>query len=343
MAKRIALLHGIRWLLLNSYLVLGQNTSNSLYQNILSNPNLKIFSSIISQPGFSDFKDILTGPSPYTIFAPIDSALQGIAFDKIEANTAASVFKYHLSRDIKKFDEIVTSEVISTLLEDPRFVHLPVAQPQNLELRVIKKPIRQYQVGFGILSANVTASDLPASNGLLNLVDNVFTPPTYPSQTLTALNLTDFLSFTKSQKLATPIDQLVGLTYFVPENSAWKFSNLTSQGPDSAKSEVDLIRYHVITPSLIFTQQMSDQDQYISGSGGNLTIRIRDGRIFVNNAIIKKGNILLSNGVLHVIDRVLNPKLTHPSVRSVATTEHKAAHPSIYFLLLAAMWHLVGI
>ncbi|KAK9728219.1 hypothetical protein K7432_001221 [Basidiobolus ranarum] len=290
-----------------------------------------------------EFKNILTGSDPYTVFAPLDSALQGVAFDKIEANTVASIFKYHLSREIKKFEGVVASEVISTLFEDPRFVHLPVGQTQNLELSVVKRPIRQYQVSFGVGSANVTTPDLPSSNGLLHVVNSVFTPPHYPSQTLSALNLTDFLNFTNASQLATSIDQLVGVTYFVPENSAWKFTNSSGQHPLSAKSEVDLIRYHVITPSLIFTQQMSNLDQYITGSGENLTIRIRDGRIFVNNAIIKRGNIILNNGVLHVIDRVLNSNFTLSSSRSEAITAHNTPIRSVYFLLVFLIWYLFRI
>ena len=43
--------------------------------------------------------------------------------------------------------------------------------------------------------------------------------------------------------------------------------------------------------------------------GGNLTIKVTDGSMMVNNANVTKKDIVCSNGVIHVIDKVLMPPL----------------------------------
>jgi uncharacterized surface protein with fasciclin (FAS1) repeats len=42
--------------------------------------------------------------------------------------------------------------------------------------------------------------------------------------------------------------------------------------------------------------------------GGTLSIRTRDGDVHVNRARVIMGNVMASNGVIHVINQVLIPR-----------------------------------
>lgn len=50
-----------------------------------------------------------------------------------------------------------------------------------------------------------------------------------------------------------------------------------------------------------------DGAKLATANGGNITFTIGDGRVFVDNARIVISDILIANGVIHVIDEVLNP------------------------------------
>jgi uncharacterized surface protein with fasciclin (FAS1) repeats len=42
--------------------------------------------------------------------------------------------------------------------------------------------------------------------------------------------------------------------------------------------------------------------------GGKATIKIADGKVMIDNASVVKTDIVGSNGVIHVIDKVIMPK-----------------------------------
>lgn len=57
-------------------------------------------------------------------------------------------------------------------------------------------------------------------------------------------------------------------------------------------------------------------------SGGSVTITVENGTVYVNSARVIVPDVLVANGVVHVIDGVLNPNNTaatpNPSTTSVA-------------------------
>lgn len=54
--------------------------------------------------------------------------------------------------------------------------------------------------------------------------------------------------------------------------------------------------------------------------GANVTITMNNGTIFVNSAKVVTPDILVANGVVHVIDNVLNPNMTMAMPSPSATT-----------------------
>lgn len=63
-----------------------------------------------------------------------------------------------------------------------------------------------------------------------------------------------------------------------------------------------------------------------SMGGMNLTITINNGSVFVNSAKVVTPDVLVSNGVVHVIDNVLNPNMTM-AMPSASATSGSAAYP----------------
>lgn len=59
-------------------------------------------------------------------------------------------------------------------------------------------------------------------------------------------------------------------------------------------------------------------------AGGDLRITISDGNVFVNSAKVLIPDVLVANGVVHVIDNVLNPNNTSAMPEATASTQMPA-------------------
>lgn len=92
-------------------------------------------------------------------------------------------------------------------------------------------------------------------------------------------------------------------TFFAPTNIA--FQSVAGALSDLSEEELrTILMYHVINDTVpIYTSDI-DHEDWITTTGTNVTITVGDdGEIFVNSAMIVNANILVANGVLHVIDK----------------------------------------
>jgi hypothetical protein len=65
------------------------------------------------------------------------------------------------------------------------------------------------------------------------------------------------------------------------------------------------LQYHVINGTVAYSSTLANGTVPTLG-GSNITITIVDGEVFVNRARVITADILLANGVLHVLDSVLS-------------------------------------
>jgi hypothetical protein len=97
------------------------------------------------------------------------------------------------------------------------------------------------------------------------------------------------------------------ITIFAPNNEA--LQNIGSAlGNLSTEDITSILTYHVITEGGIgYSSTLENGTTLTTANGEQLTITIGDGGIFVNNARVVASDVLIANGVVHVIDQVLNP------------------------------------
>jgi uncharacterized surface protein with fasciclin (FAS1) repeats len=115
-------------------------------------------------------------------------------------------------------------------------------------------------------------------------------------------------------KAAGLVDTLKGpgpFTVFAPTDEA--FAKLpagtleTLLQPENKGKLRSILLYHVV-PGSVMAAEVVKLDSAKTAEGQNLTIKIVNGNVMVNNAHVTKTNIETSNGVIHVIDTVLLPK-----------------------------------
>merc|ERR1719284_204325 len=181
----------------------------------------------------------------------------------------------------------------------------------------------------GMITANVVTADVKALNGVIHVIDNVLIPgqmetvttptpdtPTtavsLPNIVETAQSIDDFSTLVAAVVAADLVDTLSSpgpFTVFAPLNSAFaelgqeKLNELLAN-PDQLSS---ILTYHVVSGEA-FSTDLSDGQQIETVNGASVTVSISmDGGVMIDGAKVVTADVKASNGVIHVIDKVLIP------------------------------------
>ena len=127
------------------------------------------------------------------------------------------------------------------------------------------------------------------------------------SAVLTDKKTDNFLSQTKDY-----------LTILAPTNEAFKAIGGAVNGL-SVVELTQILEYHVLSGAM-FSTDFNDGEKVKTLQGGDVTITVDGDEVFLDAARIVNANIFVGEGVLHIIDSVLDPRNTTAKVRPSATT-----------------------
>ena len=167
-------------------------------------------------------------------------------------------------------------------------------------------------------NSSVVNASIPFDNGVIHVIDNFLTIPQNVSATGVALNLTSAVGALQTLNLTEAIDYASDITLFLPNNAAFQriggnLANLTTE------QLTEIISYHVVNGSVLYSTDIMNGSS-VQSAGANLTLRLEGDSVYVNNAQVIRPNVLVANGVIHVIDRVLNPA-NSTATPNTSTTE----------------------
>jgi len=98
-------------------------------------------------------------------------------------------------------------------------------------------------------------------------------------------------------------------TVFAPTNAAFDALPAGTLDklmlPDQKEALADILQYHVYV-GVLNTESLQDGQTLGMVNGGNATIHVKDGKYMVNDANIV-ASVPASNGIVHVIDKVILP------------------------------------
>lgn len=129
----------------------------------------------------------------------------------------------------------------------------------------------------------------------------MLTLPLTASDTLSAAGLTSLRGALNTTDLVSTVNTTPNVTIFAPTNAAFQaigggLANLTSE------QTTDVLTYHVIAGTLGYSSGLENGTVLKAVDGKDLTVTINDGKIFVNSARVVTADVLVANGVVHVID-----------------------------------------
>jgi len=112
----------------------------------------------------ADLVDTLKGPGPFTVFAPTDEA-----FAKLPAGTLDDLLK---PENKEKLRAILTYHVVAGKIPSAKVVKLSSAKTVN------GQEVKITAMGGNVMvnNAHVVKADIPASNGVIHVIDAVILP-----------------------------------------------------------------------------------------------------------------------------------------------------------------------
>jgi transforming growth factor-beta-induced protein len=171
--------------------------------------------------------------------------------------------------------------------------------------------------GQGSRSTLVTA-DLPFTGGVVQVIDSLLVPPGNISITCQEYNFTSFEGALYAADVLTSDSSTTNLTIFAPQNAAFQalgsaITTMTSS--DLAK----IMNFHTLS-EVLYSPSFKNNSVLTTVEGGKLTIsRTGNNAVYINSAQLLAPDIMIGNGVLHVIDNVLNPSSSGTPTESLAT------------------------
>jgi len=109
--------------------------------------------------------DTLKGPGPFTVFAPTDAA-----FAKLPEGTLESLLK---PENKAKLTAILTYHVVPGAVKAEQVTKLDEAKTVNGAMVKVSTDHGKVMIN----NANVVKADIPASNGVIHVIDSVILPP----------------------------------------------------------------------------------------------------------------------------------------------------------------------
>lgn len=245
--------------------------------------------------------DVLKSEGPFTVFAPTDAA-----FAQLPAGTVETLLK---PENKDQLVSILTYHVVPGKVMSGDVVKLDSAktvQGQSVSIKVVDGKVM-------IDGATVTTVDIACSNGVIHVIDSVIIPSTPKDIVDTAVAAGSFKTLAAAVEAAGLIDVLKGdgpFTVFAPTDEAFaKLPEGTVQEllkPENKDKLVAILTYHVV-PGKVMAADVVKVEKAKTVQGGEITVKVADGGVMVDQANVVATDIEASNGVIHVIDSVILP------------------------------------
>ena len=137
--------------------------------------------------------------------------------------------------------------------------------------------------------------------GTVHVIDSVLSIPGTVSDTLISGGLTAAAGALRRADIEAPLNQASDVTVFAPTNDAFNAIGSSVNGM-TLEQLTNMLNYHVIPGKVLYSQLMATPGSEATQEGGNLNFRTEGSELFVNGAKVVAADVLVGNGVVHVVD-----------------------------------------
>jgi uncharacterized surface protein with fasciclin (FAS1) repeats len=299
-----------------STLALSVHALPTIVETAQGTPTLSKLVGILTSKGYEGVLSALNSPGNFTIFAPNN--------DAFATPPCVSPENFPLFRELLKYHllgkRVRTTDIVEGVLQFPHTLMdngMLSSVPGGAVVSISKtgNEGRSVTLNFGLPNQNakVVLADVECSNGVVHVIDQVMCFPGGTETTAKAAGLTELLSALTKADMGFTFDSGYSFTMLAPTNEAMRAAQWRALSKKALRA---VLAYHVFyraSTDLRFTSTFVANEERLGtiqqGEQVIMTRKFRDiGPIKFNNATVVIPNVLVANGVVHVIDEVLLPK-----------------------------------
>ena len=274
----------------------------------LASPDLTTLVTALQAAGLVD--TLADEDAVFTVFAPTNEAFSALGEEAIAA----------LLSDTEALTDVLLYHVVGNLAVDSIDATALYGQMVTM-LNEADVTIDVRDSDLYINDSKVVIKDIPATNGIIHIIDMVLQPEsdgaTEPTGTIvdiasagprfstlvTALEAADLVS--------TLADETAVFTVFAPTDDAFDLlgTETISALLEDVPTLTNILAYHVIGDTAVdsATAISLDGSDVEMLNGDSVSVSVQDGTLYINDSAVIATDVVATNGVIHVIDAVLTP------------------------------------
>ena len=275
----------------------------------------------------AELDGILSSDGPFTVFAPTDDAFSVIPENVLETLLADP------TGDLTQIllNHVVSGTAMSTDLSDGMMI-------ETLQGGEVMVSITDGMVMID--NATVTVADITADNGVVHVINTVLQPAMPTNTVFDIIANSDVHTTLEAAIVAAGLDGTLSsdgpFTVFAPTDDAFSVipeNVLETLLEDPTGDLTQILLNHVVSGTAMSTD-LSDGMMVETLQGGEVMVSITDGMVMIGNANVIVADITADNGVVHVIDAILQPEVPTNTVFDIIANSE--VHATLETAIVAA-------
>ena len=256
------------------------------------------FNTLVDALTAADLVSVLSDEDvEFTVFAPTDAAFSKLGNTYVtnlvenDVDNLTNILQYH----------VLDGKVMAADLSDGMEVETILGKYVDVSIEDDKVYVND---------AKVTTSDIECSNGVIHVIDTVLEPKKNIVETAIEYNFDILVEAVLAAELdETLSDESAEYTIFAPTDEAFNELNTTYLNNlinNDTTNLTSILTYHVV-PGIVYSSDLSDNMTVATVEGSEITVNINNSRVYIDDAMVSIADIQCSNGVIHVINKVILP------------------------------------
>jgi transforming growth factor-beta-induced protein len=263
----------------------------------LSDDNFSILVQALTK---AELVNVLNGEGNFTVFAPTNAAFTAL-FSQLRISGIADLSKETLTPIL--LYHVLGTEAKSSMISTGYYNTLSPAQGSYLSVKA--------DVSSGVKlnkTTTVTTADVDVKNGVIHVIDKVLLPPSVVDLALANDSFSILVQAVVKAGLVETLSGSGPFTIFAPTNAAFEslFAALGISGIANLTKEqlIPILTYHVVSGNVRSTQLSAGMVETLNGQ---ISVTLTPSPAINTNSMIVATDVQGSNGVIHVINKVLLP------------------------------------
>ncbi|MBD2757603.1 fasciclin domain-containing protein [Spirosoma validum] len=246
-----------------------------------------------------------------TVFAPSDDAFKAAGYANEAAVSAAPA---------AALERILRYHIINSRVDRSS---IPAGVNTVYQTSLASNVVSVFKTSLSDISVNqakITEGDNATTNSVVHIINQVLMPSTSNLTALIKGNTSLSLLSAAIDRAGSSTQDLLnkstqnGYTLFAPTNDAFKAAGYADEAAIKAadqKKISDLLLYHLLNYQA-FTQTFQNGADIVTAQGASIRTNVSSGKVTIlgkgngtNAANVTQADQIASNGVVHIIDRVL--------------------------------------